>query len=134
MDVHLEFDREQELVRVRISGAFDGSVLEERMQAFYAHPELRPGMDTVFDVRDLDVRGMTSEDMEYIGSLNRDQASRRGEVRVALLVDGPLQYGIWRMHEVLGESPNLTLRVYRDPAEAEAWIRSGKDGTPPGEG
>lgn len=79
------------------------------------------GMGIVHDWRQLETALPTAEVVkrsQYLAS----NADRFGRTRWALVVDTTTAYGMGRMAETLTGS-GTGLRVFRDPAEAEAWAR-----------
>ncbi len=44
---------------------------------------------------------------------------------MALVVSDDFSFGVARMHQVLGESPNLEVSVFRDLSTAEGWALRG---------
>jgi hypothetical protein len=50
-------------------------------------------------------------------------ANAIGRARWGLVVSDPASYGMGRMAEALSEGTSIELRVWRDLAEAEAWVR-----------
>ena len=48
-----------------------------------------------------------------------------GKARLAIVASDDLNFGVARMHEVLGASPNLEIAVFRDLSAAEEWALGG---------
>ncbi len=60
--------------------------------------------------------------------------SRFGPIRWALLVERAVDYGMGRMAEALLDGSGIELRVFQDPAEAEAWVRERRERRSKGRG
>ncbi len=119
--IDFEIDRSKGIVWVRVSGAVDIPAVFERGVDFLDHPDFVPGMPTVWDLREADLSAIGEADMRLVGLRNRDLAERRGRARMALVVSDDFSFGVARMHQVLGESPNLEVSVFRDLSAAEGW-------------
>ena len=119
MSIDFEIDRSKGIAWVRVSGALDVPAAFERAVEFLDHPEFVPGMPTVWDLREADLSAIGQADMRLAGVWNRDLAERRGRARIALVVSDDFSFGVARMHQVWGESPNLEVSVFRDLSAAE---------------
>lgn len=125
MSIDFEIDRNKGIAWVRVSGALDIPAVFERAANFLDHPDFVAGMPTVWDLRDADLAAFGEADMRLVGVRNRDLAERRGRARMALVVSDDFSFGVARMHQVLGESPNLEVSVFRDLSTAEGWALRG---------
>jgi len=122
MQVEVSIDRERQIALVRLTGALDVDELARQAAAFVDRPDVVPGMPAIFDLRGLDFASFRAQESQVISVVNRRLASRRGAARVAAVVDGDLGFGVIRMHEVLGKSPNLVVRAFREMEEARQWV------------
>ncbi len=91
------------------------------VEAALADPAFRPGMGILHDWRKHRGVPPAAEVLRRSEYLARN-AAPFDRMRWALLVATNAGYGLGRMAEVLTE-PGVRLRVFRDPAEAEAWAR-----------
>ncbi len=95
----------------------------EALKGFLADPDYRPGMGVIHDWRRLLTASPSTEIMaraEYVTEIPAMKGTRW-----ALIVAGTVTYGMGRMAEILMETSSVELRVFRDMAEAEAWVRGG---------
>jgi hypothetical protein len=102
----------------------EGATFEEwrdAVDAAWADPAFRDGMGIVHDWRKLRA-GLPTPEVEKRSEYLAANAARFGRTRWALLVDSAAAYGMGRMAETL-TGTGTGLRVFRDPAEAEAWAR-----------
>ena len=125
MSIDFEIDCSKGIVWVRASGPIDISDVFERAVDALDHPDFVPGMPTVWDMREADLSAYGQADMRLAGVRNRDLAERRGTARMAVVVSDDFSFGVARMHQVLGESPNLEVSVFRDLSAAERWALRG---------
>ena len=101
-----------------------GATFEEWRDAVdfaLADPAYQVGMGILHDWRRLQTALPTAEVVRRSQYLAKS-AARFGRTRWALVVDTSAAYGMGRMAEALTGS-GTGLRVFRDPAEAEAWAR-----------
>lgn len=122
MQIEISIDPDRHVAMVHIAGRLDMREVARAAAAFVDHPDFTPGMPAIFDLRDVDFASFGAAESRAISEINRRLASRRGSARVALLVESDLGFGVLRMHEVLGQSPNLQVRVFRDMVEAQHWV------------
>lgn len=54
----------------------------------------------------------------------RRTARLRNPVKSAIVVRTPVQFGVARTFQTLNDNPDITIRVFRDDAEARAWLRN----------
>lgn len=95
----------------------------EAFKGFLADPDYRPSMGVIHDWRRLLTAPPSTEIMaraEYVTEIPAMKGTRW-----ALIVAGTAAYGMGRMAEILMETSSVELRVFRDMAEAEAWVRGG---------
>ena len=122
MRLEIKIDSVRSIARMRVFGVWDVSEFSARLTELTDHPDFKPGMPAIWDMRDADLAGMTKGDMLAAGEKSRQLADRRGNARVAFVVPDDLRFGMARMPQVVGRSPNLDIQVFRDFAAAEAWI------------
>jgi len=122
MQVEVSIDRGLNLAVIRITGNLLLGEVTRHAMAFVERPDVVPGMPAIFDLREADFSSFGATDSRSLAEVNRRLATRRGSARVAFLVQSDLGYGVLRMHEVLGQSPNLQVRVFRDLMEAQHWV------------
>lgn len=96
-----------------------------RHAALLEHPAFAPGVHTIWDVRGVSAPSWTLEDVRRIGSVIEGNASRRGEARVAVLVDSSTFYGIVRMLEQGSGLRVVAVRPARTIDAAVAWVCEG---------
>ena len=108
---------------VCLHGRLDLSEYETAMTAFIEHPGVVPGMPTVYDLRDAQLGHLNADAFRVMSATNAQLAARRGRARVAMVVGDPVHFGLARMYQVLGASPNLETQVFTDYAKALQWAQ-----------
>lgn len=97
------------------------------LDALVVDPRFRPGMPGIIDCRR--VKSLFS-----ILELRRTAADARARpqmqvpARAAVLASSNIVYGLLRMYEVFNEGNPSEIRVFRQPEEAMAWLKT-KDET-----
>jgi hypothetical protein len=99
------------------------------VEGFLVHPDYRRGMGAIHDWR-RHRQGLPREEIRARSAFLTANAHRFGAMRWALIAPADAAYGMGRMAEVLTGAPLLELRVFRDPEEAEAWVRAARAGEP----
>lgn len=122
MQVDISIDRDRNIAMVRITGRLNVGEVGRQAAAFVDRPDFTPGLPAIFDLRGADFASFGAVGSRAVAEVNRGLAARRGAARVAFVVDNDLGFGVLRMHEVLGQSSNLQVRVFRDLAEAQHWV------------
>jgi hypothetical protein len=118
-----------DVARRRVSCRAEG-VLTQR-DIFDEQPRVRthPGFDPMFDQL-IDLTAATDLDFDYssMSSVANTTIFRPG-ARRALVANTAVQYGIARMFQALSEGNNHVVAIFRDLADAEAWLAT--DSPPP---
>jgi hypothetical protein len=70
----------------------------------------------------------TNAEIRTIVALLAELGLRLGGIRIAILVPSDVAYGLVRMIGILLEE-RVTVLPFRDPAQAEAWLRGTPDGS-----
>ncbi|MES2178824.1 MAG: hypothetical protein V4550_13265 [Gemmatimonadota bacterium] len=101
---------------------FTGTELLEHYQRLRRDPAFDPDLCQIGDLRGVERFDVENREIEITAELPVfASASRR-----ALVVSQPVQFGLARMFASYAELAGQQVRVFRDYAEAEAWVsRSG---------
>lgn len=121
MRFETHIDSANRIARIRITGAFDVSRFSAIVTDIMEHPDFIPGMPAVWDMREAELGHVTEQEMRSIGDQSQHLAERRGNARAALVVSDDFRFGMARMTQVLGKSPNLEMAIFRDLVSAEDW-------------
>ena len=96
----------------------------EALNRIYASPDHNPDLDVLWDLRDTKVSSMSSSDIEGVSDHVAKHWGTGGRSRAALVVSQDFEFGLSRMYQVYLESRISTqVRVFRNMAEAEAWLK-----------
>ena len=122
MRFEIGIDLAKRIARIRVIGTLDVSEFSSIITEFTDHPDFVPGMPAIWDMREADLRQITETDLRSVGEQSRQLAGRRGNARVALVVQDDFRFGMARMTQVLAASPNLDMAVFREFGAAEEWV------------
>jgi len=78
--------------------------------------------NTLWDLREMDFT-QVDHDMERQLVEIRRQYPERGQARIAFVVDNDLAFGMMRRYEMLSVHLPQQICVFREYAEAEAWLQ-----------
>jgi hypothetical protein len=122
MAVRIAIDAARGLVIVTVTGELSDETLLEIPAALHANPELRPESSLLVDLSGAEGRRVTSAGVRRLAEqpLYFAKSSRR-----AVVVPSDLGFGVARMYDLLRDASGGGVRVYRDRAEAEAWLLGG---------
>jgi hypothetical protein len=118
----LEFDQEQGLFRVTLTGCVDIVRSLQISEQILKHPNFRPGMPALWDCRNADLSSLTFANFQKLRAFQAERILIRGNARVALVVSDELSFGLGRMLQQVADLPNIEFNVFRDFRPAERWV------------
>lgn len=110
-------------VLFEFSGEFTVHEYLKGMKGFLASDLFRPGIDSLWDFREVSVRSVTAETLLAVAEYNATLSPERGATwRVALVVSADVAFGLSRMFMAFVASAPNDVRVFRSSEEAEGWL------------
>ena len=122
MAIRIEIDASAHLRIVTFEGEISDSDVLETFGTLWQSPDYDPSLNEFYDcsgITHTDVRG---EEMRKIASLNLDLNREGPGVKVAMYAPTDVAFGLIRMYQVFVENSASELQVFRDRAEALAWL------------
>ncbi|MDP6346122.1 MAG: hypothetical protein QF578_10845 [Alphaproteobacteria bacterium] len=118
----VEFEKQTGVIVVTWRDELTGAAFREYYDALGSHPELRPGMNRLYDFRAADLALSTSN----IGAA-RDAISRRdavhGRRKTAILIVDDHGFGLMRVYMAKSDQQVASdILVTRSSGEAMAWV------------
>lgn len=101
MDWEIDFETFAGLMVIKASGVVEVEGILEYVKAAVTHPEWRKGMPVLVDFRNIDTDGVEYPDIKRIAAILAPYASTIGDLRVAVVVSRPQDYGLIKIWEVL---------------------------------
>jgi hypothetical protein len=100
--------------------------IEDIQQAFAErtkHPDFKPGMSILWDLREGDASRLTSNDIRRIAGTNKARLRKKGvPYKVAFIAPRDIEYGLSRMYEMFADASLAENRVFRTLDEARRWL------------
>ena len=117
------------LTRTAWSGTVDDAELLEVYDRLFHDPQFRPGLHELADLRETtNLRGITGRGLRSLVRLAERAGGDSGSgSRTAILVRAEAAYGIGRMYEAYTYGSTDNVDVFRDPAEALAYVDAPAD-------
>jgi hypothetical protein len=122
MDVRLDFVEGR--VNVTASGAATLDGFLALVRGVVDDERFVAPMEILADYSELDMRGLTAQDMRRIADLATGRAGDFGATRAAVIAPRSLSFGMHRMGASQIES-EMAVRIFDDRAAAEAWLKEG---------
>jgi hypothetical protein len=124
MPVETIIDRKNRLV---IHKANVSISIEDIISAFHVRltaPDFIPGMNVLWDFRDVHGYSLQREDILHIVSYLKNKVKINVPYKAGLLVSGDFEFGMARMFEMLAETTDMSISVFKNLTEARAWLLS----------
>jgi hypothetical protein len=129
MPITYRIDTKQGLVLTAATGVLTDDELLEHKRALAADPAFSPDMRQLSDVRDVERLAVTPDGVRLMVALDRDQSDQLGDYRLAIVAGADFVFGTARMYQNMTDDRLAHVQVFRDMAEARAWL-----GLPPDDG
>ena len=110
------------LVYITGDGDAESAHWRAAVEAVLADPRHRPGMGLIQDHR-ATTRVPSTAEIQGAAAFLRARSERIGITRWAVVVAKDVSYGMGRIAGVVFEKTSVVSRVFRDMADAEAWVR-----------
>jgi len=128
VDVNVEFDAAQRFFRVTPEDPLSFEQFVSTFDVIFTHPSFHPGANILWDFRRADVGRVDRESLQRIVVWAQNHADLRRGSRVAIVTARDADFGVARMFELTaGSRLAQDIRVFRDLAEAAAWMRREHD-------
>lgn len=123
MPISYRIDRERRVVFVRGEGEVTIEDLKGYSAGVVNDPAYEAGMDELVDFRGAaGAEKLTTEQILEVRALNRELSDAVGASKLAFVVDSDLAFGLARIFMAYSEDSKITHEVFRDLAEARAWL------------
>lgn len=123
MPANYAIDQENDLVRIVCSGVFTNQEMIDCMEKLYRDPARRPGMPSLIDCREVEDMQVTPAGCQAAATIG---ATLLDPVQppwaVAVIAPQDEVFWIARTFEVLRAGSPQTVRVFREPTDAQRWL------------
>jgi hypothetical protein len=121
MGMNYRIDAARALVLTRVWGTFSNDDLRDGISRLMADPRFDDQFRSLVDMRDVST---ITVDAPVVAQTARTPLFARG-VRRAIVAPSDHAFGIARMYASYAEGDETEIAVFRDLAEAEAWLGLG---------
>ena len=123
MQIHLEYDRDKNILFGSYSGTFTLQEFETQLAEIVSTSTFPANVPTIWDLTEMDFSQM---DWDFINKLLEIRAKfpTRGDALIAIVAATDLTFGVSRMYASKGDSLPQTMQVFRSIEDAEAWIKT----------
>lgn len=120
-------DERSEVVRVEWFGTFTDQDMLDGLARLYNDPARRPGMSSLVDCRGIERMMVTPSGIRAAVMVEATMIDRH-QPPWAVAVIAPQDEVFWmaRTYEVLRAGSKQSVRVFRQPSEAERWLETAR--------
>lgn len=119
--MNTEIDSERQLTIVTLSGPFDIAKVKEMVEQFHQDPNYDPTYNALYDIRKLDITGVTSDQLQRLAFEVFDPSW--DGTRFAMVAEDDDVFGMARVYAALAdETGRVQRRAFRSMAAAEEWV------------
>ena len=121
MENRIEISVGDNRITVALSGEFDPLAVKATVAELLQHPDYRPSMDALYDLRGLTLGAVSTEQLQTL-SFEIADPSWDG-TKFAMVADDDGVFGLARVYTaVASESGDQLRSVFRSMEAAEAWL------------
>ena len=125
MRYEITFFEDASIFNVRAGGRATVAGFEAYLQETLEHPSWRPGMNPLADLRDLETRDFTGDDVRSVVALYRRAREQLGGGRCAVVMSKLASFGLARMWDLYSKDTiDLRVAVFHSIDEAHEWLES----------
>jgi NAD(P)-dependent dehydrogenase (short-subunit alcohol dehydrogenase family) len=116
-------DAEHGVVLVTLAGTLDDEELRDAAQRLVADGDRLPGLRELVDAREADLTQTTSAALRDVAAVFEKGPRPAHGVKIALVANADVAYGLARMYQSLREESGAHFRVFREMSEARSWLQ-----------
>jgi hypothetical protein len=125
MPIAIKIDKDSGIVHSMIEGRISADELIEKLQDLIDHPDYRPGLNGIADLRKID-KDMFSEDVFKVAKLMIENRDKIGASKTAVLVSKEVTFGMTRVFQALSEQSSVKTEIFWSMEEALQWLGADK--------
>ena len=120
-NVEIKIDDERGIVRVTPARPVTVEDVCLAIDQIIEQPGFKKGLPSIWDMRFTELMNINADDIRQISEYANGVKDKRGDTRIAFIVNSDLAYGLGRMFEMVNATSHIRARVFRDYQEGEAW-------------
>ena len=121
MSIKVEVDGERGLITRTIEGETSLEELIESIEAVIAHPDFRPGMKSLTDLRDAAPVKNPDDVKKLVKTLASHNSTIAG-VKVAVVTPEAVAFGMMRMVQAYAGKTEAEVGVFYEMSKAREWL------------
>lgn len=121
MKVQLRIDSARGVLYWKASGHFSLQELLGAVAEVMKHPDYRPGLKSLNDLREVTVSFTTAE-VRTVAEFLKGQDGLIGQGKIAMVLSNDAAYGMTRAFQVYATNPSMQFEVFRDIPSACEWL------------
>jgi hypothetical protein len=122
MDFELAWGPEPDRLTIVVSGVATLDGFRRMIDEGIADERFRPPMRALLDYSDLDMSGLSGDDMRLVAAHASEQPEKLRGARVAVVAPRALAYGLTRVAASTMDLEETAVQVFGVRADAEAWL------------
>jgi len=110
-----------------VKGSVTMCEVQDEMKVTYSRDDYRPEADTLWDLREADLTGLSNSDVKALVDYVLKHRGAPPGARTVFVVGRDFDFGIARMYELMLEARSESdVVVLRDLDEARVWLARGR--------
>ncbi|MBT3176334.1 MAG: hypothetical protein HOG03_07365 [Desulfobacula sp.] len=128
MPIKLEYLRDLNILIATVEGSTTIEMFKQTINELISSIEYPPDVSTIWDLRKLDFDSIDSNFVKRVIAIRKDIDNKRGNVKIAYVVNSDLSFGITRMYEIFSEIEGLaqSIQIFRNLDDAKKWLLKDK--------
>ncbi|MEM7468990.1 MAG: hypothetical protein AAF387_19190 [Pseudomonadota bacterium] len=129
MSISLEYNADNNILYGSYKGAFTFEQFETQLKELVSGADYPADVPTIWDLSETDISQFDWQFIEELLAIRR-RFPERGNAYIAIVAPSDLTFGLSRMYASRGDSLPQSMQVFRDIADAEAWLQQSLDNMP----
>lgn len=129
MGINTAIDTVNGIVIRSVTGELRSDDIKEAWEKLMEHPDYRPDMNIIWDVRECNVSNLSSDnirDLAYFYTKKTSDLDRK--IKISIVVPDDLLTGLTRMFQAYAHEAAFDLMAFRDLDQAIEWVRKESKG------
>jgi hypothetical protein len=129
MGINTAIDTVNGIVIRSVTGEIKADDIKEAWERLMEHPDYRPDMNIIWDVREIDATNLSSNNIKDLAYYYIEKTSKRDhKIKISIVVRDDLLTGLTRMFQAYASDSAFDIMVYRDLDQAIEWVKKESKG------
>ena len=128
MPLKLEYLRDLNILIATVESSTTIEMFKQTINELISSIEYPPNVSTIWDLRKLDFDSIDSNFVKGLIAIRKGINNKRGNVKIAYVVNSDLSFGMVRMYQIYSEIEGLaqSIQIFRNLDDAKKWILKDK--------